>query len=187
MLSIIENEEDRNFLAEHYIKLYPLLYKLVFEIIQDTSCTEDIIHDGMIRLIGRLDFLQRKDQAVQVSYIVRTVINAAKNWAMADSRRKHYSYISAWEDISDELPDEADPLEEKLYMLCDYENLGHAIERLSERDRDLLYLKYVGELSDKEIAERLGIAVNNIRSYYSRARKRALKQIREVEKADAHT
>jgi len=57
----------------------------------------------------------------------------------------------------------------------DYRALGEAIEQLSERDRNLLYNKYNLELSDKEIAEIMGIPINNIRVYLIRARQRALK------------
>ena len=54
-------------------------------------------------------------------------------------------------------------------------SLGELMSRLSERDRNLLYNKYIFELSDKEISELMGIPVNNIRQYLVRARKRAIK------------
>ena len=180
-LLAIENEEDRNFLMEHYIKLYPLLYKLVNEISHDRHLTEDIIHDAMIRLIDKLDFIKNKEAPVQVSYIVRTAVNTAKNYVASNIRRRKHTYIGNLEDLSDTLQDLSDPPEEKIFILCDYEALGHAMERLSERDRDLLYSKYVMEMNDEEIARELNIDVKNIRSYFSRARKRALDFIREEE------
>lgn len=42
------------------------------------------------------------------------------------------------------------------------------------RDRDLLYNKYIFELSNKEISDLMDIPINNIRQYLVRARKRAL-------------
>lgn len=166
---------------EHYIKLYALLYKLVWEITHDHDFTEDIIHDAMIRLIDKLDFLKRKEAPVQVSYIVRTVINTAKNYVTSEIRKRKHHCVGTLDDLSDTLPDLSDPPEEKLFTSCDYETLGNAMKRLPQRDQDLLYLKYVMEMRDEKIANELDIDVKNIRSYLSRARKRALKFVREEE------
>ncbi|GAC41785.1 RNA polymerase sigma factor [Paenibacillus popilliae] len=63
------------------------------------------------------------------------------------------------------------------YLL--YENclqLRQAISQLSARDQTLLHSKYILELSDKEIAAKLTTSEKNIRSYLTRARRRAYKQ-----------
>jgi RNA polymerase sigma-70 factor (ECF subfamily) len=64
--------------------------------------------------------------------------------------------------------------EEAYIIKEDSEDLGELMCKLSERDRDLLYNKYIFEFSNKEISELMDIPINNIRQYLVRARKRAL-------------
>ena len=166
---------------EHYVNLYALLYKVTLDIVEDRDLIDDLIHDAMIRLIDKLDFLKSKEPAVQVSYIVRTVSNTAKNYVASKNRRRKHEYSGVLDDLSDILPDPSDSAEENIYVACDYEDLGRAMEHLPERDRELLYFKYVAEMDDAEIAHQLDINVKNIRAYFSRAKKRARKLMREEE------
>jgi len=57
------------------------------------------------------------------------------------------------------------------------EALSKAIMKLPQSQKDLLYFKYILEMSDKEIAEILRIAPNSVRQYLTRARREAKKLI----------
>ncbi|OPY58988.1 MAG: RNA polymerase sigma factor [Pelotomaculum sp. PtaU1.Bin035] len=64
-----------------------------------------------------------------------------------------------------------------------YEELGNAILRLPEKQKDLLYFKYILEMADAEIAEIFGIAPDSVRQYLTRARREAKKLMdKEVNK-----
>lgn len=182
-LGMIENENDRAFLEELYEELYALMYLKVLEITHDEHNVDDIIHIAMVRLINKLSLLQTMEKHVQVSYTIRTVINTAKNEISSKIRGRKYTYSGSLSDISDEMPDPCDPFEETIYTSCDYESLGHAMKKLPERDRELLYYKYVLEMDEGSIAQSLDINLSNIRVYLSRARQRARKLIMEEEQA----
>ena len=55
------------------------------------------------------------------------------------------------------------------------ETLSNAILRLLEKDKDLLYYKYILEMNDVEIAKILSIAPDSVRQYLTRARRKARK------------
>ena len=57
------------------------------------------------------------------------------------------------------------------------DSFSRQYEQLSRSDQELLYLRYVLELSIAEIADRLGIQENSARVSLYRARKRAREMI----------
>ncbi|MPN57023.1 hypothetical protein SDC9_204717 [bioreactor metagenome] len=72
--------------------------------------------------------------------------------------------------VSNELENDFD---NKLIWQEDMESLKNAICKLPQNQKDLLYFKYILEMSDDEIANVLGIAPNSIRQYLTRARRNA--------------
>lgn len=60
------------------------------------------------------------------------------------------------------------------------ESLSDAVLRLPDREKDILYFKYILEKTDAEIAEDLSIRPDSVREYLTRAR-RAAKRLMEQE------
>lgn len=48
-----------------------------------------------------------------------------------------------------------------------------AILKLPEKEKELLYFKYILEMDNSELAEILGIALASVRQYLTRARRKA--------------
>ena len=83
-------------------------------------------------------------------------------------------------DTSDEndienIEDKSDDFVELINKKEDYQRLYAAIKKLDEKNKHLIWLRYVEEMSIKEIAEILGMNYNSMRVYVSRA-KQALKE-----------
>lgn len=57
----------------------------------------------------------------------------------------------------------------------DYTEIAKILSELSERDQTLLYNKYILEWSDHKLAASMDVQAVNIRSYLTRARRRAMK------------
>ncbi|MNP44956.1 RNA polymerase sigma factor [compost metagenome] len=55
--------------------------------------------------------------------------------------------------------------------------MEQALFQLSEKDRNLLYFKYIMEMSDQEISETMDIPAQHVRMYIARARQRALRKL----------
>ena len=63
-------------------------------------------------------------------------------------------------------------LERKVFLREELASVCEAIDMLSPNERQVMRMKFFMNLSDEEIAGRVGISVNSIRSYISRARKK---------------
>ena len=62
-------------------------------------------------------------------------------------------------------------VERKVELEEELEQVTHAIEQLSQNERDVMRMKYFMEMDDEAIARKTGLSVNSIRQYVVRARK----------------
>ncbi len=179
LLMAIENDDDREFLSELYEQYYPIMKKKAYEITQDYHSVDDIINDSFIKLISKISILRSLDCCKRTSYIVHTIRNKSFDYLKHKNVEKNRNITGEDEDLAEQIADTAYTAEELYIQKEEAEYLGQLMSRLSERDRDLLYNKYIFELSYKEISELMGIPVNNIREYLVRARARAMKLLRD--------
>lgn len=171
----IENESDREFISGLYIQYYPIMKKKAYEITCDINVIDDIIHDAFIKLLDKIPILRSLNCYKQTSYIVTTIKNTAIDHVRKRNINADKQFLGEENDMTETIEDTAMTAEEAYIVREDSENLGELMCKLSKRDRDLLYNKYIFELSNKEISELMDIPINNIRQYLVRARKRALR------------
>lgn len=177
ILFTIENDDDRDFIEELYTQYYPIMKKKVYEITRDYSVIDDLINEAFIRLINKLSILRSLECCKRASYIVHTIKNISIDYVRKSAIQSEHRFMGMLDDLADSISDDKSVIEEICSTKEDYEELGKALEKLSERDRNLLYYKYNLEFSDMEISDIMNIPINNIREYLSRARRRALKII----------
>ena len=178
-LESIKTEESRQLLAALYCEIYPLLRKKVIDITLEPDSADDIVQQTVLQVAKHIDVLKLKSKATLVAYIKKAAVNTAKNYLISRSRENRHRYLGALEDIAETLPDVEFSMEDIIQRGGDYEGLSRALERLNERDQHLLICKYIMEMKDEEIAEKLGVRRENLRAYYSRARERLRKLLAE--------
>ena len=71
------------------------------------------------------------------------------------------------------IPSSEDDIETRIIHKEELKELGNAILKLTEQQKDVLYFKYILEMNDAEIAEILVIAPDSVRQYLTRARREA--------------
>lgn len=167
----IENEDDRNLMLRIYTAYYPLMKSKAYNIVHDFIVADDIVQDAVVKLIDRLPTIRKLGKQQIVAYVCRTVNSVAIDYHRKNSKGENKESLSLtgydeFEDNSQSPPEIYERLEE-------YEKLGKALSKLSDRDKDLLYYKYYINLSDMEIAHLLGLEHTNVRVSLSRARNRA--------------
>lgn len=184
LFSLIENEDDKIFIERLYIDYYPIMKKKAYEILHDNSIVDDIINESFIKLFKKIPLLRSLECGKRLSYIVNTVKYTSFNYNRKQLVLSDKIYFGKTDDLVNSIPDLDSSVENLFLKQEDSVELGMALLELSERDRNLLYYKYILELKDKEIGETMNIPVNNIRQYLTRARRRALKifQKRKSEK-----
>lgn len=169
----IENDDDRDFIAELYRQYYPIMKKKAYEITGDYNIVDDLIDDAFVKLIDKISILRNMECCKRASYIVHTIRNISINYCIRCSGMEAKEFLGMSDDLMGSIPEDK-PTVEKIFAKEDCKELLAAIQELKERDRDLLYYKYNLELSDKKIAETMDIPANNIREYLVRARRRVL-------------
>lgn len=148
------------------------LYRLGLLLLGDSGLAEDLVQETFVRLwrsAGRYD----PDRAS-----VRTFVYTLARRAAADLWRRRGGTLSA----ALEEPDQADVAGgeafEHLLLRLD---IREALEALSPAHREVLELQYEGDLTQRQVAERLGVPLGTVKSrtlYALRALRSELKERR---------
>lgn len=157
------------FMLEIYHTYYSLVYKKILSVTHETSSIEDLVNDTFVKLIEKAPLLRAFDQRKTATYITYTARSVAINFVKRrDIHNKHLFYTDEME-LAAELATTEDQVSKQHELEC----LRDAVLQLPEKQRDLLYFKYMLELNDAEIAELLNISTPSVRQYLTRARRAA--------------
>lgn len=163
------DQNTRAFMLELYHAYYGLVYKKIVAVTQETDSIEDLINDTFVRLIEKAFLLRTLERRKVVAYIAYTARSVAINFVKR--RSIHNRHLFYTDDL--ELAAELATTEEQVLKQHELECLRDAVLRLPQKQRDLLYFKYMLELSDTEIAQLLNISPPSVRQYLTRARRAA--------------
>jgi RNA polymerase sigma-70 factor (ECF subfamily) len=106
-------------------------------------------------------------------YVVYTTRSVSINYIKHKKvETKHIYYIENT-DVTKGLDNNENESEARLIRQEEIELLADAITKLPQGQKDLLYFKYMLDMSDQDIAQILGIAPNSVRQYLTRARRNA--------------
>ena len=180
MIAAMENEDDKTFMLSLYNEYYGLVRKNIFSITQDYKDIEDLINDTFIRLIGKLPLIRTLDCCKAVAYVVCTSRSIAINFIKHRDVENKHAFFNGDADLFEDLPDPEGTIENRLYEREEIESLCSAILKLPEKQKNLLYFKYILQMNDEEIAKNFGIAPDSVRQYLTRARRDA-KRLMEKE------
>lgn len=157
----IENEEDREFMSRVYLEYYNLMYKTAYSILRSHDSVQDIINNACIALIGKISDLMRMDRYKLPAYIVSTVRNTTINFIARRDRQQKHSFLDS-QNLAHTVASD-DEIEASIVYREQIEEMKQALSQLSERDREVLTLKYLKESSDNEIGLKIGIKPESVR------------------------
>lgn len=179
MLALITqlDNDGRAFMLDLYKNYYNFTRKTIFNITHENEDIEDLINEVFIKLIEKVPLLRTFDCSKTTSYIAYTIRSVSINYLKHRKVENKHAYYCEDSDFIDNLVVFDDKSEERLVKQEELEALSKAIMKLPQSQKDLLYFKYILEMSDKEIAEILRIAPNSVRQYLTRARREAKKLI----------
>lgn len=172
-IMVIENEDDRNFMAVIYEKYNRLMYNEIYLILNNRWQVEDVMHATVVRLIDKISELREKDHDHLINYIIVACRNQAKNYLRDNVKHKGYSF-----DDCIDLPDKKNNREEmdnKLIHVEDLRQLAAVWDMLDERSRYVLEGYYILEKTMPQLAYELNIKPESVRMVLSRARKNAFR------------
>lgn len=156
-LTLIDTVEEKDKVTYLYNKYYSyMVYTATQVMTENTSDVEDVVHDAMISLIDHLNIIDFENE-IKLKNLCRVV---ARNKAI-DHCRKLGAGAVPMEEIFDDGDDTVDP-----EMLVIDENacniIIEAIKHLDDKYRDVCILKYVNELTEREIANVLDVPLKTV-------------------------
>ncbi len=177
------DKEARSKLIEHNLRLVAHIVK---KFDNKTTDTDDLISIGTIGLIKGIDTYKKTPKVKITTYAARCIQNeilmfyrSNKKNKMTVSLNDSVGYDKEGNEINlaDLLEDKQEDIIDKIEIKDNIELLNKYLEKLNTREKEIIIKRYglnnKKDLTQKEIADELGIS----RSYVSRIEKRALTKI----------
>lgn len=153
------DEARREFVEEIYQSEAISLVRLARIFTDDRNGAEDIVQEAFIRLFHAADRIT--DRSKSVSYVRSIVLNLAR-----DHNRRGLMSLRHRE--TREPPPQA-AVEEQALASEDRREVLSAVLALPARQRDCVVLRFYLDLSEREIAETMGISPNSVKTHCRRA------------------
>ncbi|WP_067794689.1 SigE family RNA polymerase sigma factor [Actinomadura formosensis] len=151
-MNATRHEEFRAYVAERR----PVLLRAATRLTSDRAEAEDLLQAALAKTYLAWDRIE--DRSSVDGYVRRAMVNTQISWWR---RRKLDVYPT------DRLPDR--PVEDHADRSEMHDALGRALDRLPERQRLAVMLRYYEDMSEREVAEVLGVSVGTVKSTVSRA------------------
>lgn len=158
---------DRDAMSILYTRFAPRMIHVISRYVNDRDSAQDILHDGFIAALTRLDSLR---EAERLELWLATIM---KNLSLK------YLQAQTVSSILDEIPDTIE--EPEIDNILDFDTLESLIRKLPEGYQKVFRLAVLENKSHKEISEILGIAPNSSSSQLFHAKLRLRELIRDYQ------
>ncbi|MBE7187256.1 SigE family RNA polymerase sigma factor [Jatrophihabitans endophyticus] len=134
------------------------LVRLAVLLVDDTSSAEDVVQDAFIALHRNAGNLRDPDAAL--GYLRTSVVNLARSvLRRRQVARKHLKVAE---------PEATAPADHDVLLRDEHQAALRAVKALPRHQREVLVLRYWSGLSEREIAQALGISQGSVKSAASR-------------------
>ncbi len=164
-LAMIDNPEERDFFEAIYTKYRFLMLHVANKVLQNHHDAEDAVHEAFIAVIKNIkkfsDVTSPKTRLLIVLIVERKAIDILR-------KRQKENWIELNEDIIGiEVPAPGDL------------GIADAIVRLNANHREVLLMRYDVGLTNREIAELLGITESGVRKLLGRAKSKLKSELQK--------
>lgn len=172
LLLTIENESDREFMADIFERYSHLMYYKIRNVVHDPWAVDDILQTTVEKLIDKVQTLRKLREDQLASYVA----TAARNNAYTYLRnKKEFLCFDATEVV------DTYDIESAVLRKEDINRLAELWNALNERDQYFLSSRYILGMSTKEIAAELGIKPESVRMALTRARREAYRLLEDTD------
>lgn len=172
--AMIDSPEDENKFKILYKMYRSMMYNQAYQILNDKQLAEDAVQNAFIMLTKNLQKILDVNCNKTRNFLIIIVRNESLK---IYNIRKGYDEDSLNELI---IPDYCD-VQTAVESKDEQERIFRIIKGMSRSYSDILMLKYRYQLDDKEIAETLGITIENVRVRMHRAKKQLKALLTEEE------
>ena len=156
------------------------MYYTAKKYVNEQEECEEIVQDCICKLINKIDVIRKLNQYALLSYIVSTVRNSAITYGLQKKKEQERFEATRVElDACNAFYCESpETLIERIESM---ELINELWEKLSYTDRLLLEGRYILGYSDIELANQLSCKIASVRMKLTRARRRAMAIISDLE------
>lgn len=144
-------------LTETYSAHYGSLLRLAALLLDDIASCEDVVQESFIRVHSSRHRVREPEK--MLAYLRQTVVNLSRSTL----RRR----LRGLRLLPKPLPDAASA-EEGAYDSLERDALMRALRGLQRRQREVLVLRYFGDMTEAEVAATLGLSIGSVKAYGSR-------------------
>ncbi|MDE6834190.1 MAG: sigma-70 family RNA polymerase sigma factor [Ruminococcus sp.] len=148
------------------------MYRIAFAVLKDSGLAEDAVSDAFIRIIDRLKKIKDPHSDKTKAYIVKIIKSTSIN--IYRKNRKVIIRETAIDDSVLQISDVSQNTEENVIDRMENQNRRNLFNKLDEKDRTIISLRYGNDLSWKEVAERTSMTESTVRKRFERAKKKLL-------------
>ena len=163
LFNLIEGGDKMAF-TEAYNKYHRLLYSVSYRYLMDREKAEEAVQYVFVRL-----WEYRSDLNIGIS-LKNYLFTMTKNYVLNVIRDENTAIEKQYE-LAQRTSEFEDDFVEKLEKRERMDIFYKALDKLPEQKREICLLKVREELSNKEIAERMNLSVNTIKTHYSESLK----------------
>lgn len=167
---------DRQALIQLLKKVETPLYRTAFYMLKNEHDALDATQEALIKIYKNIHTFELKAKFLTWSQriITNVCIDKCRQYKENVSVEEHEHVLNQFSS------NDVEEIVEKKFLASD---LHQAIEQLQDKYRAVIIMRYIQDLSYKEIAEVLDLPLNTVKSYLFRAR-RQLQEILQREKKD---
>ncbi|ATW26329.1 sigma-70 family RNA polymerase sigma factor [Candidatus Formimonas warabiya] len=166
-LMAIESQSERDKVEQIYIQYKQLMYYVAYSVLQDRQFAEDAVHESFLKIIVCLD----KFSDISCNKSKGLIVIITRNTSLDILRKSKKIAQIALDDVAYTLESNESSPADFVTAADGYKLLLQCISHLDHKYTDALYLKYVYNYDDKEIAKILHITDDHVRVRLHRAKK----------------
>lgn len=165
-------KKDDSLLSELFTEYRQMMFKIAFSILRNNADAEDAVQETFLHISNNFERVSEIPVDDRVRYITKIVKNVCYDQIRIKKRRQVCN-IEEFEIRT------GNSVEDEALSALTVDEIKSALNDLSKRDNDILYLLLFMDYAPKDIAKSLGISERNISMYIIRARKRLIKALRK--------
>lgn len=166
IIMAIEDEKERNFIEDLYIKHSKSMWKYAMHLTKNKDDADELIQISFEKIIRCIDAVKKINCCKMDSYVVSIVRNSYNTLLLKKYKEKeNIEYINI-----DELADlEAHNDYESVLERSSSSDIMSALKNMPDKYKMVLKLKFIHEFDDEQIAKTIGVQTNSVRMYKTRA------------------
>lgn len=169
---LIEDDAQRQFLTEIYLEYKALMYKTAIDFFgKGSGEAEDAVSASVERMCRYSHTRQAVACNKRAAYIVLLVENACRDRLRQIVRRRGLYNDGLTDEELEQMPDGEDPYA-TVFDRSDAAELLASFQGLTERERELIWMRHVDLMEYHEMAAALHMKEGAVRTALSRAKKR---------------